>query len=71
MVAKSPSGSRSPRWLDRAGIIKEFTGVSDPYETPSAAEVSVDTTALSPEEAAQEILLHLEKEGYLGPARTG
>ncbi|MBI4520424.1 MAG: bifunctional sulfate adenylyltransferase/adenylylsulfate kinase [Gemmatimonadetes bacterium] len=52
----------------RAGIIKEFTGVSDPYERPSDADVTVDTTALAPEEAAQEILLHLEREAYVGPA---
>ncbi|HEX6899490.1 MAG TPA: bifunctional sulfate adenylyltransferase/adenylylsulfate kinase [Thermoanaerobaculia bacterium] len=50
----------------RAGILKEFTGISDPYEEPSDADVVIDTTKLSPEEAAQEILLYLEKEGYVG-----
>ena len=50
----------------RAGIIKEFTGISDPYEEPKDADVVIDTTALTPEEAAQEVLLHLEKEGYIG-----
>ncbi len=50
----------------RAGLVKEFTGISDPYEAPADAEVAIDTTALSPEEAAQEILLHLEREGYIG-----
>jgi len=50
----------------RAGIIKEFTGISDPYEEPKDAEVVIDTTELSPEEAAQEILLHLEREGFIG-----
>lgn len=50
----------------RAGIIKEFTGISDPYETPDDAEVVVDTTSASPEEVAQEIILHLEREGYVG-----
>ncbi|HZP64287.1 MAG TPA: bifunctional sulfate adenylyltransferase/adenylylsulfate kinase [Terriglobales bacterium] len=50
----------------RAGIIKEFTGISDPYEAPKDAEVVINTTDMTPEEAAQEILLHLEREGFLG-----
>lgn len=51
----------------RAGIIKEFTGISDPYEEPEDADVVIDTTELTPEEAAQRILLHLEHEGFIGP----
>jgi len=50
----------------RAGILKEFTGISDPYEEPRDAEVVINTTDLSPEEAAQEIILHLEREGFIG-----
>jgi sulfate adenylyltransferase len=50
----------------RAGIVKEFTGISDPYEAPTKAEVVIDTEKLSPEEAAQAILLHLEREGFVG-----
>jgi sulfate adenylyltransferase len=50
----------------RAGILKEFTGISDPYEEPPDAEVRIDTGELSPEEAAQEIILHLEREGFVG-----
>jgi sulfate adenylyltransferase len=50
----------------RAGIVKEFTGISDTYEPPTDAEVVLDTTDLSPEEAAQEIILHLEREGFIG-----
>jgi len=50
----------------RAGIIKEFTGISDPYEPPDDADVVIDTTDTTPEEAAQKIILHLEKEGYVG-----
>jgi sulfate adenylyltransferase len=50
----------------RAGIVKEFTGISDPYEQPTDAEVTLDTTDRTPEEAAHEIILHLEKEGYIG-----
>ncbi|HEX4427230.1 MAG TPA: bifunctional sulfate adenylyltransferase/adenylylsulfate kinase [Terriglobales bacterium] len=58
----------------RAGILKEFTGISDPYEAPTDAEVTIDTGALSAEEAAQEIILHLERQGFIGvngePAET-
>ncbi len=50
----------------RAGIIKEFTGISDPYEEPEDAEVVIDTTTTSPDEAAQEIILYLERQGYIG-----
>jgi sulfate adenylyltransferase len=52
----------------RAGIVKEFTGVSDPYEEPQDAGLAIDTSERSPEECVQAILLHLEKEGYIGPA---
>jgi sulfate adenylyltransferase len=52
----------------RAGIIKEFTGVSDPYEVPADADVTIDTSDITPEEAAQQVYLFLEKEGYIGPA---
>jgi sulfate adenylyltransferase len=52
----------------RAGILKEFTGISDPYEVPADAEVTINTGELSAEEAAQEIILHLEREGFIGTA---
>ena len=54
----------------RAGLIPAFTGISDPYEPPNDADVVLDTSNLVPEEAAQEILLHLEREGYVGPANA-
>lgn len=54
----------------RAGILKEFTGVSDPYEVPADAEIVIDTTAISPAEAAQQIINHLEREGYIGPVEA-
>jgi sulfate adenylyltransferase len=53
----------------RAGMIPNFTGVSDPYEPPSDAEIVLQTAELSPEEAAQSVLLHLEREGFVGPER--
>lgn len=49
----------------RAGLIKNFTGIDDPYEEPENPEIALDTTSLLPEEAAQEVLLYLEREGYL------
>ena len=52
----------------RAGIIKEFTGVSDPYEVPGNPELEVDTKDVTPEESAQEVMLVLEKLGYLKQA---
>lgn len=50
----------------RAGLVKEFTGISDPYEVPEDADISIDTTLLSPGEAAQQIILHLERQGFIG-----
>jgi sulfate adenylyltransferase len=49
----------------RAGLIKGFTGVDDPYEMPKSPELRIDTTALTPDEAAQEVLLLLGQEGYI------
>jgi sulfate adenylyltransferase len=49
----------------RAGLIKGFTGVDDPYEVPKDPEVRIDTTDLMPNEAAQEILLFLGERGYI------
>ena len=53
----------------RAGLIKEFTGISDPYEAPTDAELVIDTTKLTAEAAAQQIVLHLEKAGYIAGDR--
>jgi sulfate adenylyltransferase len=49
----------------RAGLIKGFTGIDDPYEAPEKAELVIDTTEITPDEAVQQILLYLEKEGYI------
>lgn len=49
----------------RAGVIKEFTGISDPYEAPQRPELKIDTQGISPEEAAQRVILTLEKLGYI------
>jgi adenylylsulfate kinase len=47
------------------GELKEFTGVSDPYEVPTDAEVHVDSEHHSPEETAAQILSALEQRGLL------
>lgn len=50
----------------RKGIIPEFTGISDPYEQPEHAELIIDTSEGTPMEQAQQIMLYLIREGYLG-----
>jgi sulfate adenylyltransferase len=54
----------------RAGVLPAFTGVSDPYEEPTDAEIVVDTAVETAEDAAQRILLYLQAEGYL-PGEAG
>src|SRR5512142_2009288 len=44
-----------------AGEIKNFTGVDDPYESPLAPEVTVETDSQSPEESAARIIARLEE----------
>ena len=45
----------------RAGELKNFTGIDSPYEPPEAPEISVNTTELSAEEAADMIIAYLDK----------
>jgi len=49
----------------RAGEIKEFTGISAPYEDPLNPEVVIDTGAKTLEESAQEVLDFLQKRGII------
>jgi sulfate adenylyltransferase len=49
----------------RAGIIREFTGISDPYEAPESPEMAIDTTELTPDLAAHRILVKLESMGFI------
>ena len=49
----------------RAGTLTGFTGIDDPYEQPENCELNIDTTNISPEEAVQEVMLYLEKEGLI------
>jgi sulfate adenylyltransferase len=49
----------------RAGLLKGFTGVDDPYETPKNPELRIDTTRITPEEAAREVLLLLSQKKFV------
>ena len=48
----------------RAGKIKEFTGISDPYEAPTDAALVIQTEGSTPDAAADEVLDYLKREGY-------
>lgn len=54
----------------RKGLIPEFTGISDPYEAPETPELCIDTSNLTPMQAAQEVFLYLLREGYLDTQDT-
>jgi len=47
----------------RAGEIPEFTGVSDPYESPQSPEVTLATSGKAPAESAAEVVAYLERAG--------
>ena len=49
----------------RRGEIKEFTGISDPYETPLNPEITLDTVDHSPEENARRIMAELAQRGFV------
>ena len=49
----------------RAGLLKNFTGINDPYEVPEKPELVISTEDATPEEAAQRILLKLENMGLI------
>jgi adenylyl-sulfate kinase len=53
----------------RAGEIKEFTGVSDPYEPPQNPEIVLETEEQTPEESAAAIIAYLEERELIPPAR--
>ena len=59
---------RDPKGLykkARAGLIKGFTGIDDPYEAPSAPELTLDVTALSPQEVTAQLIDYLAGRGIL------
>jgi adenylylsulfate kinase len=49
----------------RAGEIKEFTGISAPYEAPSKPEMVIETSGQSVEKSALQILAYLERQGII------
>ena len=61
--------SRDPKGLykkARAGEIKGFTGIDDPYEAPQRPEIHLHTDQMSIEQEVRIVIDHLQKEGYLG-----
>jgi adenylylsulfate kinase len=67
-VSLETAEKRDPKGLykkARAGQLKGFTGIDDPYEAPEKPEIVIDTETVSPDAAAQQILEYLEKGGYL------
>lgn len=54
----------------RSGEIKEFTGISDPYEAPASPEIELPTVDQTPEQSADLVLEYLESQGFLLPAGT-
>ncbi|WP_306521803.1 adenylyl-sulfate kinase [Rheinheimera sp.] len=51
----------------RRGEIKNFTGISDPYEAPAQADIVLDTGLLSLDESVKQLLLLLEQRGIIRP----
>ena len=67
-VSLAAAETRDPKGLykkARAGEIKGFTGIDDPYEAPERAEIVIDTERISAADAAKQILAYLEKGRYL------
>jgi adenylylsulfate kinase len=59
---------RDPKGLykkARAGQLKNFTGVDDPYEPPLKPELTIDATNTSPQQATVQLLAYLQKQGLL------
>jgi sulfate adenylyltransferase len=55
--------------LAREGKIKEFTGISDPYDVPVAPELRVETEGQDVDTCAHQVLLKLEGMGLIAPGR--
>jgi bifunctional enzyme CysN/CysC len=59
---------RDPKGLykkARRGELKNFTGIDSAYEIPEAPEVVLDTTRYTPDEAADQVILHLQECGIV------
>ena len=67
-VSLEAAEKRDPKGLykkARAGQLKGFTGIDDPYEAPEKPEIVIDTENTKPEQAAERLLAYLEERGYL------
>ena len=51
--------------LAREGVIKEFTGISDPYEAPNNPEITIDSSGISPEQLVDEVYQKIKGFGYI------
>lgn len=68
-VSLQTAAKRDPKGLYKkalAGEIKDFTGVSDPYQEPLTPEIVLDTETLTPADSAEVIVSYLKRSGYLG-----
>jgi adenylylsulfate kinase len=71
-VSVETAERRDPKGLykkARAGEIKGFTGIDDPYEEPERAEIVIDSESASAEQSAQSVHHYLERNGYLSAVR--
>src|SRR6201999_1971202 len=67
-VSLATAEKRDPKGLykkARAGELKGFTGIDDPYEAPEKAEIVIETEKSSPAQAAKQILAYLDQKGLL------
>ena len=49
----------------RRGVIRNFTGIDDPYEAPSGAELVIETTSATPEENARKVIEVMRERGFV------
>jgi len=71
-VSVEAAERRDPKGLykkARAGEIKGFTGIDDPYEPPTAAEIVIETESSTAEESARRIFEYLESRGHLAASQ--
>src|SRR5947199_1737526 len=67
-VSLATAEQRDPKGLykkARAGLLKGFTGIDDPYESPDRAEIVIESDQTAPDAAAKRIFDYLESGGYL------
>ena len=66
LAGRRGSATRRASTRRRArGELKNFTGIDSPYEAPENPELRLDTSALSPEDAAEKVVAFLQQRGML------